>query len=227
MSSLLDGTWPERHRRMLAGWLAAGGPEWTPEQRKVLRWGSDAIGAYGGGIVALLGPRGSGKTLIATAMAHNALVSRQAALELARRNQAGREPILQPGANHARYWVLGDLFAAEKRSWQAGRSGWERSAQPFDRSPLDDAHHAGLLVLDEVQERGETEWEDRELTRLIDARYRACRSTVLVGNLKPDELAPRLGSSIVSRIHDGGSVLLCAWDSFRESTKLEAAGVSP
>lgn len=211
---------------MLAGWLAAREAQWTDEQREALRLGGAAIASDGGGIVALLGPRGSGKTLVATAMAHNARAARQLALDAARGIPAAREASVQPGASQARYWVLGDLFAAEKRSWQQGRSGWERNAEAFDRSPLDDAHAVGLLVLDEIQERAESEWEDRELTRLVDARHRACRSTILVGNLKAAELASRLGASIVSRIHEGGTVLLCGWESFRTGAKLESAGVS-
>lgn len=72
-----------------------------------------------------------------------------------------------------------------------------------------------LLALDEMHERGATEWEDRMLTRLIDLRYDALRPTILISNQTYEEFTARIGESIADRIHDGGAVLVCEWKSLR------------
>lgn len=233
MSSLhrtaLDESWPERHRRTLAAWIASKDSQWTEKQRSALDRGMASLQSADGGIVALLGPRGAGKTLLASALAHNALAHRSQHREQFQRRTAAEGA--WTGVGTARYWVLADLFAGERASWQKERTGWERVSSTLSafvgRGPLDDAHAVDLLVLDEIQERAESDWEDRELTRLIDARYRACRSTVLVGNLKPEELGSRLGPSIVSRISEGGEVIACAWDSFRGPKRPVTTGGTP
>lgn len=73
----------------------------------------------------------------------------------------------------------------------------------------------GLLIVDEIQDRGETDFEDRELTRIIDARYGAVKPTLLVGNASTKTLNDRLGPSVISRITEGGGVVECRWQSFR------------
>ena len=72
-----------------------------------------------------------------------------------------------------------------------------------------------LLVLDELQERGDTAFEDRLLTHLIDARYAENKPTILIANLTRKELTASLGASIVSRIHENGDIIECGWASFR------------
>ena len=73
-----------------------------------------------------------------------------------------------------------------------------------------------ILIIDEVQERGNTEWEDRILTHLIDKRYGAMLPTILIANLKPEELSVRLGPSIMDRMHEGGGLLEVTGQSFRK-----------
>ncbi len=74
-----------------------------------------------------------------------------------------------------------------------------------------------LLVIDEAQERGETDFEDRVLTQIVDRRYDAMLHTIIISNLTREALAKSLGSSIVSRAHEIGEVIECAWPSFREA----------
>lgn len=227
----LDWSWPERHKRTLSAWLTDTASGWSDKQRDAMARAQRVLEAANGGMVALLGPRGAGKTLIASALAHNALAQRsryrvavEKAREACRARGDHRTQIHEPaeplwfGVTAARYWVLADLLAGERASWSKVRTGWERAGSPPftpDVSPLEDAHVVDLLVLDEIQERAESEWEDREMTRLLDARYRQCRSTILIGNLKPDEVGTRLGASIVSRLAEGGEIIACAWESFR------------
>jgi DNA replication protein DnaC len=74
--------------------------------------------------------------------------------------------------------------------------------------------YAGL-VLDEAHERSDSDWENRTLTNIIDRRYDAQRTTILVSNMNKDGFAQAVGASIVSRIHEVGEVVICDWDSFR------------
>jgi DNA replication protein DnaC len=79
-----------------------------------------------------------------------------------------------------------------------------------------DLSAVGLLVIDEIQERADTQFEDRTLTNLIDARYYGMRPTILIGNLRPSEFAARIGSSIASRIRETGGVIEFNGPSFRD-----------
>lgn len=155
------------------------------------------------GIVLLTGKRGTGKTLLACVLANNAWVGRGA------RAQADA-----PGPGERRgadwhgplYFTVGDLFGEQKRYFNHNE-GWE---------PLMRMRRADLICLDEIQERGGSEWEQAELTRLVDYRYRQCLPTILVGNVKPEELTSCLGPSIVSRLQETGALIQCDWESFRK-----------
>lgn len=72
-----------------------------------------------------------------------------------------------------------------------------------------------LLVLDEMHERGDTAWEDRMLTRLINKRYAAGLATVMISNDGEKEFEQRIGLSIADRIADDGDVIRCNWQSLR------------
>lgn len=78
---------------------------------------------------------------------------------------------------------------------------------------------AKLLVLDECQERGATEFEHRILSLIIDSRYGAKRPTVFIANLKPADLESQLGSSIASRLDEMGAIFWCGWKSFRKANQ--------
>lgn len=74
-----------------------------------------------------------------------------------------------------------------------------------------------VLILDEWQERGETDSEAALLTRIIDHRYDRIAATVLVTNLTPTEFARRMPASIVSRLHECGESVVFGWGSYRRS----------
>lgn len=147
-----------------------------------------------GGCVVLLGTRGTGKT--------------QLAVELAL--QAARNGLGGFNGGQA-YHVLSELFRAEKRTFG-------RDTESPRTSPIDSASAVELLVLDEIQERFESEWEDRELAMLFDRRYREVRRTILVGNLALKDAPSKLPASIWSRLVECAVVLECNWASFRRPT---------
>lgn len=95
------------------------------------------------------------------------------------------------------------------------RATFRRDSELSEKDVLDDLTETPLLVLDEIQERGETSFEDRLLTHLIDARYGAMRPTIMIANLTKKELASTLGPSIVSRAQENGKSIEFIWDSYR------------
>lgn len=76
-----------------------------------------------------------------------------------------------------------------------------------------------LLVLDEMQERGETFWEDRMLTRLVNKRYANDKITVLISNQTKELFIERIGPSIADRMNEGGGIIVCNWNSLRGRIK--------
>lgn len=95
------------------------------------------------------------------------------------------------------------------------RATYRDGSQETEEQIIDQLGRKDLLVLDELHERGDTPAEDRLLHRLINRRYENRVATVLISNQTPEEFAARVGESIVDRIHEGGAIILCDWDSLR------------
>lgn len=83
-----------------------------------------------------------------------------------------------------------------------------------------------LLVIDEVQQRGETDFENRILAHLIDKRYDAMVDTIIIGNLTPEAMAERLDPSIVDRLRETGGVVVFEWESFRTAPPDDGAAAA-
>jgi DNA replication protein DnaC len=145
------------------------------------------------GMLAVVGPRGPGKTWMAAALVR----------EFCR---SGRR---------ARYVRAMDLFRAIRRTF--GRRG------ASEQDVIADLARPDLLVIDEIQVRTESEWEQDQLADLVDARYAALKSTVILGNLEPDALVRNLGDSITSRLQETGGILVCAGPSYRGNGKARPA----
>lgn len=172
---------PARHARMVtSGKLESSPGPWLEARAKIV----DRLGT--GFLIALIGPRGTGKTQLASDAMHRATL-----LDLS-----------------AAYFKAMDLFVKIRGTYD-GRSGGERGA-------LNEFLDPHLLVIDEVQNRKNGEWEDTVLTNLIDRRYdQGTRDTLLIANLKRKEFEEDMGSSIVSRIGETGGIVVCDWPSFR------------
>lgn len=147
-----------------------------------------------GSIIALLGKRGVGKTQIATASVYDAAMCCADSV--------------------AKYVRAMEFFMAVKDAYSASTS--ERNAFDLFTRP-------SVLVLDEVQVRNGSAWESNALTYLIDSRYAAMRSTILISNELPEAFAHSMGDSVMDRLTETGTVIGCTWDSFRHS---DAGGTS-
>lgn len=143
-------------------------------------------------------------------------------------------PILRQPGRGATIILIGDRGAGKTvmATYWAGMLGYGLYTKAFDlfeslkktfhddskvrtHEVLDRYRKAEFLVLDEVQERKESDWENTTLTNLLDKRYDALKPTVLIANLKPEGLDACLGPSIISRVKETGGIIECNWPSYR------------
>lgn len=139
-----------------------------------------------GVIIALLGKRGTGKTLGAC----------KEALKVCR------------SVKKARYSTANDFYLEI-------RATYKPEAKRGELEVIADYCLPSLLILDEVHDRGETRWEDRMLTHIVDKRYGDLKDTILIANQTPEEFVVSVGPSIIDRAREGGGVLVYDWKSFR------------
>ena len=112
--------------------------------------------------------------------------------------------------------VVGDSrYRTAMRFFLEVRSTFRKGSERSEMDVIDELATADLLILDEIQERGETPFEDRLLTHVIDARYAAMKPTILIANLTKAELAESLGKSIVDRARENGKSIEFNWSSYR------------
>jgi DNA replication protein DnaC len=150
-----------------------------------------------GGILVLHGKRGTGKTQMAAEIARSKRFPFDSASGLERKRSAH--------------------YQTAMRFFLTVRATFKKGSDKTELEIIDRMTEPGLLVIDELQERGETAFEDRLLTHLIDARYGACRPTILIANLSKEELGKSLGPSIVDRIHENGRCIDFTWSSYRRA----------
>jgi hypothetical protein len=81
---------------------------------------------------------------------------------------------------------------------------------------IDHFRETPFLVLDEIQERATSEWENRTLVNVLDHRHASFRPTLILGNVSVPELTVNLGASVVDRIKQTGYVVNCDWEALRK-----------
>jgi len=167
---------PKRYREP---WERPSDAQWQGYFRRVM----DKVET--GGIVALIGNRGTGKTRIAA------------------------EAVRNYSPDKSTYTTAMGLFLRIRASF--GKNNGET-----EEKIVKEMSQSTLLVIDEVQERGNTAWEDRLLTHILDKRYGAMTPTIIIANLNASELTECLGASISSRINETGGIVTITGKSHRE-----------
>lgn len=137
-----------------------------------------------GAILAIIGPRGTGKTRLAA------------------------EAIREVGES-ARYATAMNIFLRVRESYG-------KSATESELDIVKELSRCPLLVIDEIQERGNSQWEDRILTHIIDNRYSNLRCTVIIANMTSGKLIENVGPSIADRMNEAGGIIELKGASRRE-----------
>lgn len=167
---------PKRYR---PEWDRPTDTAWSDNFGKVMK------GVSAGGIVGLIGKRGTGKTRLAA------------------------EAIRSHAPDSSTYTTAMGLFLRIQSTY-----GTDKTESTGDI--VGELSQCTTLVIDEVQERGNTPWEDRLLTHIIDKRYGAKLPTVIIANLEAAAMKQCLGDSISSRINETGGIIEITGKSFRE-----------
>jgi DNA replication protein DnaC len=146
-------------------------------------------GLGSGFLFVAMGTRGTGKTQLGTCLVRSACNAFKS----------------------AQYVKALDIFIALRESY--------RKDGPSESSVVEQFIKPDLLVIDAMEERGETPFENRLLNHIIDRRYDNLDDTLLITNQAIDAFADSVGPSIVSRIHETGDKIVCDWNSFRSKPK--------
>lgn len=153
--------------------------------------------APAGRMFALVGERGVGKTRLAAACVVQKCVEETFLAEDA-----------TPGRPLAMFRSVMELFFDL-------RAAYGEKATDSESSVIRRYFEPEMLVLDDMQDRGGTEWEQRTLAVLIDKRYRERKDTILIANIEPGKFDAHVGAAIADRLSECGGVVECGWRSFR------------
>jgi len=148
-----------------------------------------------GGNVLLCGTRGGGKTRMACELAQRAAIPR--------------------GKSKPKR-----IFKTAMRIFLEIRATYRRDSAITELEVMDNLATCRLLVIDEVQERAESDFEAQKLTAIIDDRYRHKMPTILIANLTPQAFQATLGPSICDRCNEDGGLLEFTWPSFRNAQRV-------
>ena len=166
----------------------------APIQNTSQRWAGyltkASAGVARGGVVIILGKRGRGKTRIA------AEISRD-----------GNFPNDLSSRDKTSCYRRATEIICELRAAMISRVGETATIRRLSA--------VGLLVIDEFQERGETEWENRMISTILDRRYADNLPTILIANLEIADLPNKISDSVISRANECGGVVVCDCEYFR------------
>jgi hypothetical protein len=188
----------EFHRRKNEGWIMGILSDSRAPKRQLYHSNLDRNGEWAiaekritgklgsGCLIALVGNRGCGKT--------------QLAVEAIR--------FCANKGKRARYCTATEFFMEVKATY-----GNESRSE---KNVLDEFSRPLLLVIDEVGQRSESEWENRLLFELLNRRYNALKDTLLISNQTSDEFSKSMGPSLVSRMVETGGLIECRWPTYRK-----------
>ena len=136
----------------------------------------------------LIGPPGTGKTHLASAIARHAILQRSLWAKVI----SAREIVMQLRAT----WGSKDASETEV---------------------VDDLAGFDLLVIDEIGVGVGSDSEMAQLFGVVDARYAHERPTLVISNLNSSMIKASIGARMFDRLREGSDLLVCDWPSHRVS----------
>jgi DNA replication protein DnaC len=162
----------------------------TAAQQKVLeacRQYADTVRGDSGSGLWLIGPPGTGKTHLGSAMVRHIIEQKDAMAAIF----SGREII------------------------RMLRATWAKDSAKSEEQVINDLAHTRLLVIDEIGVGFGSDSEHVQLFDVIDLRYKHGRPVVLLSNLPAKGLKEAMGDRAYDRLREGAQVLACNWESHR------------
>jgi len=160
-----------------------------------------------GAIVALVGPRGVGKTTMVGALA-------------AGKAWEDYQSIFDKADGKCQ-WVLNRCVVIRKMTTIVGRlKAYYGDFGTIEMERLERSRQflttCDLLIVDELHEVDEdSKHKSRTLTDIIDCRYAARRDSVLISNETDRQFRANISTSIMSRLEEHGKIISCDWPSHR------------
>lgn len=161
-------------------------PKRDGEWGKTLGLMEEKMKSNQGAMLSLIGLNGNGKTQLAVEIMRQVLAKENSAL----------------------YTTAINFFLRLKETFKRGSEGSEMEV-------LDEHAAPRLLVIDEFNRRAGGEWESNLIFELINRRYNAMKSTILIDNGSLNDFEKAVGPSLFSRMNETGGVIVCNWPSFR------------
>ena len=152
----------------------------------------------GDGLLLLLGPTGRGKTVMATLLA-----------------MARQEQELWPGMFRTAFSMFSEIkstYGGNKKR----RSPFGETTTVTEEDLVSEWSFTAFLIIDEVQTRSGTTWEDGLFDEIVIARYGELLPTVLIANFTLEEAQANLGPRIMDRARESGGIVNCNWESYRK-----------
>ena len=154
-----------------------------------------------GALIVIYGGHGSGKTQMCLEIARNLparffLPKKEGAFTLAHQHR----PLLYRKAME----FFNDI-----------RSTYGAKSKETERDVISRYANAALVVIDEAHQRGEKDFEDRQLTLMLDKRYDAMLPTILITNLTREDFYATLSPAVKSRMVETAEGIEANWRSFR------------
>jgi DNA replication protein DnaC len=174
-----------------------------PAQAKVLQTCREyaASVATGSGGLWLIGPPGTGKTHLGSAIVRHVIEQRDRWAAIF----SGRQIVRMLRAT----WGKREDERIVTTDWCT--PGWATNEDAL----IQELGRIGLLVIDEIGASFGSESEKVQLFDVIDLRYTHRLPTVLLSNLPAKGLKDAIGDRAYDRLREGATVLPCNWDSYR------------
>lgn len=106
------------------------------------------------------------------------------------------------------------LFTETLKVIRAIKESWRRDGA-VESEVLKSFVEPDILVIDEIGVQFGSDTERMYLTEIINDRYNYKKPTILIGNVKIEELGGIIGERPLDRFREGGRVIIFNWESHR------------